>query len=248
MFFKKAKEIYGGLEPSTTIPPRQRTISPPLSGRSTVVYHDPSVRQAEVTRIYRVPSARQNAADSLALEVAEEILSGGPSSRLYQALVVGRKLATSVDLSYSGNAWDDGQVTLSGTPVPGVAPEALEQAMVGEVEKLAQEPVGADELKDAIQRMQDKAVYARDSLTGPAMVIGYGLVTGQSLDDIENWPERIASVTAEQIQDVARRYLDPSSDKTRYVSGYLLPEEPKTEDATEGKPAQPKSAEEAPHE
>jgi zinc protease len=239
--FKKAADIYGTLAPSDTIPPRKRTISPPLSGRSTVVYHDPSIRQPDVIRTYRVASSHQSPADSLALDVMQEILSGGPSSRLYQSLVTNRKLATSVDFSYDGNAWDDAQVSLSGSPSPGIAPEQLEKAMVAEVENLITTPVTEQELKDAIQRMQDAATYARDSLTGPAMTIGYALATGQNLDDVENWPERLNSVTALQIQSAAKRFFDPASEATRYVSGYLLP--PDVEEAPPTPAAEPEKTE-----
>lgn len=222
--FQKAAEIYGTLAPEENLPPRLRTKSPPLSGRSVITFHDPTVRQPEVSRIYRVPSAHQDAQASLALDVLQEIVAGGPSSRLYQELVVGRKLATSVSLAYDGNALDDAQIWLTGTPAPGVKPEDMETAMVAELQKLVTGPVSETELREAIQRMQDDAAYARDSLTGPAMAIGYALVTGQKLDDVEHWPERIAEVTAEQIQNIARRFLDPASVETRYVSGYLLPE------------------------
>lgn len=232
--FKKAAETYGTLAPEDNIPPRLRTQSPPLSGRNVVTFHDPTVRQPQVSRIYRVPSANQNPQAALALDVMQEIVAGGPSSRLYQELVVNRKLASAVSLSYDGNALDDSQLWLSGTPAPGVKPQELETALTEELQKLIAEPVTETELREALQRMQDEAAYARDSLTGPAMAIGYALITGQKLDDVENWPERIAGVTAAQIQDLARRYLDPASPDTRYVSGYLLPVE---------KPEEPEPAE-----
>lgn len=231
--FAKAAEIYGTLAPEENIPPRLRTTSPPLSGRNAITYAHPSIRQPEVIRLYRAPSAKQNAQDALALEVLQEILSGGSSSRLYQSLVVTQKLATDVDFSYDPNAIDDAQIVLSASPAEGVKPEDLETALVLELQKIVAEPVTEAELKDSIQRMQDAAVYARDSLTGPAMTIGYALITGQSLDDIENWPEKIAGVSAAHIQDVAKRFIDPASESTRFVSGYLLPEKKKAEGPNE---------------
>jgi predicted Zn-dependent peptidase len=73
--------------------------------------------------------------------------------------------------------------------------------------------------------MQDAAIFARDSVSGPAMTIGYSMATGASLDDIETWPSQIETVTAAQIQDVARRYLDPSNTELRQVRGFLRVEE-----------------------
>lgn len=228
--FAKAAAIYGDLAPSDTLPARVWPKSPPLAGQNVITYRHASVRQPQVVRLYRAPSAAQNEADSLALEVLAEIAAGGPSSRLYQSLVVRQKLASAASFSYDSNALDDGTLSLSGTPAEGVTPEALEAALEAEILKLAVEPVTEAELKESIQRMQDAAIFARDSLTGPAMTIGQALAAGQSLEDIESWPERIAGVTAAQIQDVAKRYLDPASATTRYVSGYLLPEAPKVEE------------------
>ncbi len=44
-----------------------------------------------------------------------------------------------------------------------------------------------------------EAIKARDSLRGPAQILGSGMATGQSLDDIQSWPERIAAVSADDV-------------------------------------------------
>ena len=72
-------------------------------------------------------------------------------------------------------------------------------------------------------RLQAEAIYARDSVAGPAMVIGYTLVTGVSLEDLETWPQQIENVTAQQVQDVAARFLNPDKPTpTPYVNGLSL--------------------------
>ena len=48
--------------------------------------------------------------------------------------------------------------------------------------------------------MQGEAIYARDSLTGPAMIIGRGLTTGQSLEAIESWPTQLEVLGAQDIK------------------------------------------------
>ena len=47
---------------------------------------------------------------------------------------------------------------------------------------------------------------------------GEALVTGSSVADVEHWPDRIRAVTAEQVQEAARQWLD----KRRSVTGYLI--------------------------
>ncbi len=218
-----AQRIYGSLQP-ITLPPRQRTISPPLHGQPKMILHHPAVRQPVVQRSYRVPSYRQNAKDSLALQVLEEIVGGGPTSRFYKSLVVDQKLATTVSLSYRAESWDDSILIVHAAPAPDIHPEKIEQAIESELRKLVKDGITEDELRDAKTSLQDAAIYARDSLSGPAMIFGYGLATGASVDDIEYWPDQIEKVSAQQILSVAQRYLDPDQKFDHPpVTGYLLP-------------------------
>ena len=228
--FQLAIDIYGQL-PKESIPKRDRTRSPALNSKTTVTLEHPAIRQPVVQTLFRVPSARQNKKGSLALQVLEEIMGGGPTSRLYKSLVADQKIASSAGFSYQGLAWDDSRLWVHATPLEGQTLETAQRALVEELRLLIKDGVTEEELTNAINRMRDKAIYARDSLTGPAMVIGYGLSTGQSLKDIEYWPYDIEKVSAEQIQDVAATYLSPDKiSKHPPVSGYLLP---KTEQGNE---------------
>ena len=76
------------------------------------------------------------------------------------------------------------------------------------------------EVDRAKLRMQRAAVYARDSLDGPARIIGAALATGRSLDDVESWPDRIGAVTLEQVNAAARLVIHDNV----AVTGVLLPE------------------------
>jgi len=81
--------------------------------------------------------------------------------------------------------------------------------------------VTSDELARAKNRMESKAVYARDSLSGGARVIGSALAAGLSISDVESWPERISAVTQVQIQDAIKVVFNSN----RSVTGVLLPED-----------------------
>jgi len=59
----------------------------------------------------------------------------------------------------------------------------------------------------AVQRRQAAAVYARDSLAGPANIVGGALAIGRTLDDVAAWPDRIGAVTPADIQAAARAVL-----------------------------------------
>jgi zinc protease len=52
-----------------------------------------------------------------------------------------------------------------------------------------------------------------------ANMYGSALATGATVQDLQEWPDRIGKVTAEEVRAAAVRYLQPSISTT----GYLLP-------------------------
>ena len=221
--YEIAKRTYGIIERANT-PERVRTSSPPFIAKTRVSLTHKTIKEPILQRTYRVPSYRQDKQRSLALQVLEDIVGGNSTSRLYKALVIEQKLASNISLSYSSAAWDDATLTIAATPLSAADITKLENAIDAELRKLIINGVTEAELKDSITRMQAEAIYARDSLSGPAMIIGYSLITGSTLDDIEYWPENIKTITKEQIQEVATLYLNPDQpSKTPPVTGTLLP-------------------------
>ena len=222
------ERTYGALKPGALkpkeLPARIRPDVPPAIGQTTMSLEHSSIHQPGLRQIFLAPVYHQNKPDSLALEVLQEIMSGGPTTRLYKNLVVDQKKVISANLSYSGGALDNGTLGLSGTPAENVTLEELEGLIHIEIQKIITTGVTEIELKEAIQRLQDAAIYARDSLSGPAMTFGHTLTTGGTIDDVENWPENIALVTAAQVQGVAKKYLDINNPwKRPPITGHLLP-------------------------
>ncbi len=221
-----AQKIYGYLAKSDNIPARERALSPPLKGKPEVTLKDPMIHEPTVQTAYRVSSAHQNKKESLALEVLDEIMGGGSSSRLYKSLVVNQKIATSAGFSYSGQDWDDSETWVYATPAPGQDLHKIKDALDAELRLIVKNGVTPQELKDALTRLQTDAIYARDSLSGPAMAFGYVLTTGGTIDDVEYWPHNISQVTAEDVWNVAKKYLDPDAAYDHApVTGYMLPED-----------------------
>lgn len=231
--FDLAKKIYGGLE-KRPIPERKRTTIPPLPGRYDLSFEHRTIQQPSFQRRYRAPSSRQNKKEALALQVLQDIFGAGSTSRLYTSLVIDQKIASSAGMSYQSDVWDDGSIWLYATPQPGITLEVIKNALDTEIQKLAQDGVTNDELQASLKRLQAEAIYARDSLQGPAMVIGTALITGSTLDDVETWPANISKISAKDIQDVAQKYLNIDSPDSHFVNGYLSPKEA---DATKATPA-----------
>ena len=206
------------------LPERLTSTVPPSIGDTVMTLSHPTIHQPTWQNIRLAPSYGQNKTDSLALQVLEEIMSGNATARLYQNLVVDKKRAVSIGLSYSGSARDTGTLSLYGSPAEGVSLDELAVDVQNEIKAVITDGVTEDEVKEAVQRMQDSADYARDSLSGPAMTIGFNIMTGSTLDDIENWPEDISGVTAEDVKRVAALYLNDDKPWRRVsVTGHLIP-------------------------
>ena len=63
------------------------------------------------------------------------------------------------------------------------------------------------------------ATYSRDSLAGPARIVGTALVLGRSLDDVQSWPDRIDAVTLDQVREAAKAVIRDDI----AVTGLLMP-------------------------
>jgi zinc protease len=88
----------------------------------------------------------------------------------------------------------------------GVDPDALEGAALDAIERVRKDGVTEQEVARARQQLLARLVFENDSVTNIAHQLGYfETVTGNGyLDAI---PARIATVTVDQVSDVARRRL-----------------------------------------
>jgi zinc protease len=213
-------EEYYGVIPARPVPERQRLVEPPQQEAREVGLADARVQQPSLIRSYLAPSFNAGAAEhAYALEVLAEILGGTSTSRLYRALVIEQKLATSAGAYYRGTALDLATFRVYASPRPGISLEELEAALDAQLALLVGEPITAAEVERATSRMIAEAVYALDSLSQAVRSFGAALATGGTVEDVEAWPDRIGAVTAEQVNAAAAYVLDVQ----RSVTGRLTP-------------------------
>jgi zinc protease len=219
---KLAAETYGRVPRVAEVPPRQRPQEPEQRSVRTVTLADPRVAQPSLQRSYLVPSAvTAKAGESEALEILSQILGSGNNSRLYRKLVVEDKLAVSVGAWYQGMALDDTRFGVYGTPQQNVTLQQLEAGIDAAIADVAANGITADELDTARTKLIADTVYAQDSQATLARWYGAALTIGLTVEDVKNWPDRVARVTAEDVQKAARTWLD----KKRSVTGFLVKEE-----------------------
>ncbi len=228
-----AEEIYGRI-PARAVPERNWSAVPPLPANPRLYYEHETIKQPRFSRFYRAPSSTTDKDTALALDILASIMGDGPTSRFYKSLVYEQKLATTASFRYSGAALSEGEIRLGANPAVGVSMKTVEAAIDEELRVLIRDGVTAQEVADAKTRLTEAAIFARDSLSGPAMIFGYSLATGSTIEDIEYWPYDIEAVTIEQINAAARRYLDPDNNERRpHVTGYLLPKAQESEESSQ---------------
>jgi zinc protease len=222
----RLRRAFGAIPAGESIPRSIGVTEPPQQGERRILLRRPSgVPYMRVA--YHAPSAADR--DAVPLLVTEALLSGGQpmgfagggamgrSSRLYRALVAsGRARAAGSDMSLTIDPYLF-QIGVTGLPDSNL-PE-LERLVHGEVARLQNEPVPAEELRRAIRQLEAQFVYSSEGMTNQAYWLGL-------CEIVDGWqraaslPDEIRSVTAEDIQRVAQNYLLPE----RRTVGWLEPQ------------------------
>ena len=216
-----AEKTYGKIEKRIPLGPRMRPKEPPQIAERRVTFADVRVTQPSLQRSYLVPSyttAENN--DGEALDVLASVLGGGGNSRLYVSLVVEQRLATNAGCWYQGASLDPTRFGAYATAADGVPLEKVEKAIDTEIEALIEKGPMPEELERSKNRMIADYIYAQDNQSQLARMYGAALTTGSSVEAVLNRPERLRAVTADQVRDAARRFLD----KRHSVTGYLVRE------------------------
>jgi len=201
--------------PGGTAPDQKKDIDTPQSGERRVFVK----REAELPYIvmsYHIPNLKNP--DGYVLEVIAAILSGGKSSRLYQNLVLEKKLVIEANADNSLLSHDPDLFSLSAEPLPGKQVDDIENALNHEIEQLQSEPVPEHEIEKAKNQIEASFVYGQDSRFFQAMLLAqYEITSGWK--GIDDYLPSVRKVTPEDIQRVAKKYLIPDN---RTV-GILIP-------------------------
>ena len=184
-----------------------------------------------VQMAYHVPAVTSK--DIAPLLVLDTVLSSGMTDRLHQALVE-KQLATGT-YAYTGVQRDPSLFRVGATVKPGVSHDAVEKALLAELEKVKTEPVPAAELQKAKNQAEASYVYQNEGTEGLAKALG-------SYESIDRWQrafellDEIKAVTPAEVQRVAKTYLTQDNRTVGwYVSTPDGPVPPKPANSGSGK-------------
>jgi zinc protease len=218
-----AKAHYGPLPPSDKIKPRHRPAEPPQLAERRMVLADERVAQPYLVRSYLAPE--RNAGDqkqAAALAVLADLLGGtGTTSVLARALQFDSQVAVYASAAYDGVSVDPQTFSLVLVPSEGVSLGDAEAAMDKVIAKFMQDGVNPDELARLKTQIRANEIYARDDAGGLANTYGEALAVGLTVQDVQDWPEVLQSVTAEDVMAAAKLVLN----RDHAVTGWLTTKE-----------------------
>jgi zinc protease len=218
---KLAQDTYGRVQRQPGVLRVSRPSEPRQQGIRRIELRDPRAGTLALQRYYMTPSYKSaEPGEAEALDTLSIILGDGPTSRLYRQLVEEKNIAANAGASFSAVALDGGTLTVYALAGDGTKLDALEQAMDAAIAQFIKEGPSEEELEQAKNAMIASYVYSADNQAGLAQRYGSNLVIGRTIADIEEWPDRVAKVTAADVKKVAAKYLDLQSS----VTGYLIPQ------------------------
>lgn len=214
-----AEQHFGPIPANPDLPERVRPQEPPQTGARHIVYEDPRVAQPYVLRTYlapeRDPGDQKTAA---ALTFLEELLGGSSATSLMgRTLEFEEKTALYTSAFYDGVSVDDTTFGVVVMPVPGRTLEQAEADMDRMIARFLKEGVDLEQFERLKTQTMAAEIYARDRLQGLARNYGEALSSGLTVQDVQDWPSVLRSVTPEDVMAAANALFD----KRRSVTGYL---------------------------
>src|SRR4051812_4465895 len=179
-----------------------------MNGERRETMQDALARVAQVNVGYRIPAATH--ADWPALSAAGQILGGGESSRLYQRVVKDKEICTGIN-SGAGARVGPALFTITCSVRPGKNIADVETAIEEEVNRMRTAAVTADELQRVRVSSRRGAVNLRESSIGRAQTLADNAAVYNDPNRINTNPEKLASVTAPDVQRVMSTYLKNST-------------------------------------
>ncbi len=179
------------------------------SYESTINFIHRGDMNQSIIRMGHIGGYRDNP-DYAALQVMNQVLSGGFSGRLMQEVRTRLGLAYSVGGNYGSNVLYRGQFFAGLSTAGETTAEAIEATM-GEIRRLQEEKVSQEELDDTRERFLNSLVFRNSSRASALNEQMNNAYLGLPFDAFEQYVEEVRKVTPEDIYRVANEYLRPDA-------------------------------------
>jgi zinc protease len=197
-------EYFGAIKKPLEKIPRVTAKEPPREADKEVVEYSPKAPLPAIAVTYLAPSIRSD--DAPALQLADEILSGGDSSRLYQSLVYRQQIAQQV--SFSSDLQEDlGLLTVRMILATGKKPAEALKALNEQIDEVLKEGVTEAELTKAKNRFLTGKLLELETNNGKASALGEAAVIYNDPEHVNTGLARLQAVTAAQVKAALDQYI-----------------------------------------
>jgi zinc protease len=199
----RVKELFGPI-PEAKLPERKQPT--PIERKGPVSKEIPSKFDAD-RLVMGFNTGRVGEPEDYVFDVIQQVLSGGKTGRLYRRLVIDQEIAGEVNSSNQVNRLP-GSFVIQLEVMKGKDRKKAEQALLHELKELAEKPVGEAELKRAKRSIIASNIFEREGVHELADAI-VNTIAVTNFDYLKTYMSRLEAVTAKDIQEVAKKYLDP---------------------------------------
>jgi predicted Zn-dependent peptidase len=154
--------------------------------------------------VFKIPPAMSP--DEDALSVLGTVLGGGRSSRFYEQIVRQKQLAANAS-AFAATSRGPGLFRVNVMAAPGKSIPDIERAIDEEVEKVKTGPVADWEMEKARTSARSSFVSSVQSTLSRAILLSQYALFYDDPELINTRAQKIAAVTAQDVQRVARQYL-----------------------------------------
>jgi zinc protease len=201
-------------KPSEKIP-RVTVKEPPWKADRLETSYSAKAPLPAIAITYLAPSVQHK--DAPALSLAEEIMSGGASSRLYQSMVYEQQVAQSV--SCNADLHEDlGLLVFRAILASGKPVEIARKSLTDQIENVLKKGVTEAELAKAKNRFLTAKLMERETSNGKASALGEAVVVYGDANRVNTDLAMLQAVTTVQVKDVLNKYI---TGKKKVVIEYL---------------------------
>ena len=186
---------------------RKTFVEAPITETIKATYQDPNIQKPMVVASYRTPSMKTR--DARILDMISTVLSDGKSSRLYKKIVDDKKMALQIG-AFSYSQEDYGMYILYGMPQGENTAEGIIKEVDDEIVKLQTELLSDKEMEKLKNKYENNYVNGNASVEGIAENLASFYLLYGDVNLINTEIEMYRSITAQEIRDTAKKYLNPN--------------------------------------
>ena len=179
----------------------------PITETIKASYQDPNIQKPMVVASYRTPSMKTR--DARILDMISTVLSDGKSSRLYKKIVDDKKMALQIG-AFSYSQEDYGMYILYGMPQGENTAEGIIKEVDEEIVKIQTELLTDKEMEKLKNKYENNYVNGNASVEGIAENLASFYLLYGDVNLINTEIEMYRSITAQEIRDTAKKYLNPN--------------------------------------